>query len=159
MADKKISQLNAVTASDLDGTEVFAIVHSSETKKTTLSSLETHIVTHLTSTNITVVSGGSNIDLNDSAYDDAEMIKLSWSGGSDTIEITLPDATASKNSNRQIRLITDSTYTTNTHADLTPRATQNLDGSSSHYRINKAYEGITVWCDGTEWFIIQAKAS
>ncbi len=159
MADKKISQLNAVTASDLDGTEVFAIVHSSETKKTTLSSLETHIVTHLTSTNITVVSGGGDIDLNDSAYDDAEMIKLSWSGGSDTIEITLPDATASKNSNRQIRLITDSTYTTNTHADLTPRATQNLDGSSSHYRINKAYEGITVWCDGTEWFIIQAKAS
>ena len=156
---KKISQLNAVTASDLDGTEVFAIVHSSETKKTTLSSLETHIVTHLTSTNITVVSGGGDIDLNDSAYDDAEMIKLSWSGGSDTIEITLPDATASKNSNRQIRLITDSTYTTNTHADLTPRATQSLDGSSSHYRINKAYEGITVWCDGTEWFIIQAKAS
>lgn len=159
MADKKISQLTAVTASDLDGTEVFAIVHSSETKKSTLNNIQAHIVTHLIPTNITVVSGGGDIDLNDSAYDDAEMIKLSWSGGSDTIEITLPDATASKNSNRQIRLITDSTYTTNTHADLTPRATQTLDGSSSHYRINKAYEGITVWCDGTEWFIIQAKAS
>ena len=159
MADKKISQLTAVTASDLDGTEVFAIVHSSETKKSTLNNIQAHIVTHLIPTSITVVSGGDDIDLNDSAYDDAEMIKLSWSGGSDTIEITLPDATASKNSNRQIRLITDSSYTTNTHADLTPRSGQTLDGETTHYRINKAYEGITVWCDGTEWFIIQAKAS
>ena len=159
MADKKISQLTAVTASDLDGTEVFAIVHSSETKKSTLNNIQAHIVTHLIPINITVVSGGGDIDLNDSAYDDAEMIKLSWSGGSDTIEITLPDATASKNSNRLIRLITDSTYTTNTKADLTPRSGQTLDGESTHYRINKAYEGITVWCDGTEWFIIQKKAS
>lgn len=159
MADKKISELSLVAASDLDGSEVIAIVHSSETKKTTISNLENLIVTHLTATNITVVSGGGSIDLDDSAYDSAEMIKLSWSGGSDTIEITLPDATATKNLNRQIRLITDSTYTTSTHADLTPISGQTLDGSSSHYRINKAYEGITVWCDGTEWFIIQAKAS
>jgi len=159
MADKKISELNLVAASDLDGSEVIAIVHSSETKKTTLSNLETLIVTHLSATNITVVSGGGSIDLGDSAYDDAEMIKLSWSGGSDTIEITLPDATATNNLNRQIRIITDSSYTTNTHADLTPISGQTLDGEESHYRINKAYEGITVWCDGTEWFIIQAKAS
>jgi D-alanyl-D-alanine carboxypeptidase len=159
MADKKISELSLVAASDLDGTEVIAIVHSSETKKTTISNLENLIVTHLTATNLTVVSGGGSIDLDDSAYDNAEMIKLSWSGASDTIEITLPDATATKNLNRQIRLITDSSYTTNTHADLTPISGQTLDGSSSHYRINKAYEGITVWCDGTEWFIIQAKAS
>jgi len=159
MADKKISELNLVAASDLDGSEVIAIVHSSETKKTTISNLETLIVTHLSATNITVVSGGGSIDLGDSAYDDAEMIKLSWSGGSDTIEITLPDATATNNLNRQIRIITDSSYTTNTHADLTPISGQTLDGEESHYRINKAYEGITVWCDGTEWFIIQAKAS
>ena len=159
MADKKISELSLVAASDLDGSEVIAIVHSSETKKTTISNLENLIVTHLTATNITVVSGGGSIDLDDSAYDNAEMIKLSWSGGSDTIEITLPDATATKNLNRQIRLITDSTYTTSTHADLTPISGQTLDGEESHYRINKAYEGITVWCDGAEWFIIQAKAS
>jgi hypothetical protein len=159
MANKKISELSLVSASDLDGSEVIAIVHSSETKKTTISNLENLIVTHLVSTDITVISGGSDIDLNDSAYDNAEMIKLSWSGGSDTVEITLPDATATKNLNRQIRLITDSSYTTNTHADLTPRSGQTLDGETTHYRINKAYEGITVWCDGTEWFIIQAKAS
>ena len=159
MANKKISELSLVSASDLDGSEVIAIVHSSETKKSTLNNIQSHIVTHLIPTSITVVSGGGDIDLNDSAYDNAEMIKLSWSGGSDTIEITLPDATATKNLNRQIRLITDSSYTTNTHADLTPRSGQTLDGETTHYRINKAYEGITVWCDGTEWFIIQAKAS
>jgi D-alanyl-D-alanine carboxypeptidase len=159
MANKKISDLSLVAASDLDGSEVIAIVHSSETKKTTLSNLENLIVTHLTATNITVVSGGSDIDLGDSAYDNAEMIKLSWSGGGDNIEITLPDATEAKNLNRQIRLITDSTYTTSTRAELTPVSGQTLDGEESSYTINKAYEGITVWCDGTEWFIIQAKAS
>ena len=76
MADKKISELSLVAASDLDGSEVIAIVHSSETKKTTISNLENLIVTHLVSTDITVISGGGDIDLNDSTYDNAEMIKL-----------------------------------------------------------------------------------
>tara|TARA_B110000503_G_C7133139_1_gene407651 strand:- start:1055 stop:1162 length:108 start_codon:yes stop_codon:yes gene_type:complete len=29
---------------------------------------------------------------------------------------------------------------------------------SAAYVINKTYEGIQVWTDGTEWFIIQKKA-
>ena len=99
------------------------------------------------------------IDLGDSTYNNAEIIVLSWSGASDTIELTLPDATTSTNTNRAFRIITDSTYTTNTKADLTPIAGQTLDGSSDAYRINKAYEGIKVFSNGVEWFIIQKKAS
>lgn len=155
MADKKISQLD--TATDLQGTEQLPLVQSSATRKTTLTDVQHFIVNHLDPVTLTV-SSGQTVDLNASTYDEAELIVLSWSGGAGTMELTLPDATDSKNLNRVKRLISDSTFATNTHADLTPASGQNLDGSTSAYRINKAYEGITVWCNGTEWFIIQAKA-
>jgi len=157
MANKKISELT--TASTLTGSEEFALVQSSTTKKSTLTVLQHYIVNKLEPTNLTLVSGGADIDLGDSAYDNAEIIVLSWSGGSDTIELTLPDATTSNNTNRAFRIITDSTYTTNTKADLTPKSGQTLDGSSDAYRINKSYEGIKVFSNGVEWFIIQKKAS
>ena len=155
---KKISQLTAVTASSLDGSEPLAIVHSSETKKVSANELQHYIVNHLDPTSLTVSVAGGTIDLNDSTYDEAELIVLSWSGATGTVELTLPDATDSKNLNRAKRIISDSTFTTSTHADLTPRGGQTLDGSSSAYRINRAYEGIKIWCNGTEWFIIQSKA-
>ena len=155
MADKKISQLD--TATTLQGTEQLPLVQSSTTRKTTLTDVQHFIVNHLDPVTLTV-SSGQTVDLNASTYDEAELIVLSWSGGAGTMELTLPDATDSKNLNRVKRLISDSTFSTNTHADLTPASGQNLDGSTSAYRINKAYEGITVWCNGTEWFIIQAKA-
>lgn len=155
MADKKISQLD--TATDLQGTEQLPLVQSSATRKTTLTDVQHFIVNHLDPVTLTV-SSGQTVDLNASTYDEAELIVLSWSGGAGTMELTLPDATDSKNLNRVKRLISDSTFATNTNADLTPASGQNLDGSTSAYRINKAYEGITVWCNGTEWFIIQAKA-
>ena len=74
------------------------------------------------------------------------------------MELTLPDATDSNNLNRVIRIISNSTFATNTHTDLTPASGQTLDGSSSAFRINKGYEGIKVWSNGIEWFVIQAKA-
>jgi len=155
---KKISQLTAVTASSLDGSEPLAIVHSSETKKVSTNELQHFIVNHIDPTALTVSVAGGTIDLNDLTYDEAEVIVLSWSGATGTVELTLPDATDSKNLNRAKRIISDSTFSSSTHADLTPRAGQTLDGSSSAYRINRAYEGIKIWCNGTEWFIIQAKA-
>jgi len=158
MSDKKISALNNVTAANITGAEELPIVQSSETKKTSLTNVQSFIVNHLDPTAVTVSVAGGTIDLNDSAYDEAELIVLSWSGANGTVELTLPDATASKNLNRTKRIISDSTFSTSTHADLTPRGGQNLDGSSSAFRINKAYEGLKIWCNGTEWFIIQAKA-
>ena len=155
---KKISQLTAITASDISGSEPIALVHSSETKKATLTEVQAFIVNHLDPVSLTLSVAGGTIDLNDSTYDEAEMIKLSWSGANGTVELTLPDATATKNLNRTKRIISDSTFATATHADLTPRAGQNLDGSSSAFRINRAYEGIKIWCNGTEWFIIQSKS-
>ena len=158
MSDKKISALTNVTAANLTGAEELPIVQTGETKKANLTNVQSFIVNHLDPTAVTVSVAGGTIDLNDTAYDEAELIVLTWSGGNGTVELTLPDATAAKNLNRSKRIISDSSFNTATHADLTPRAGQTLDGSSSAFRINKAYEGIKIWCNGTEWFIIQAKA-
>ena len=158
MSDKKISDLTNVTAANITGAEEIAIVQSSETKKSNLTNVQSFIVNHLDPTALTVSVAGGTIDLNDTVYDEAELIVLTWSGCNGTVELTLPDATAAKNLNRSKRLTSDSSFSTATHADLTPRAGQTLDGSSSAFRINKAYEGIKIWCNGTEWFIIQAKA-
>ena len=158
MSDKKISDLTNVAAANITGAEEIAIVQSSETKKSNLTNVQSFIVNHLDPTALTVSVADGTIDLNDTAYDEAELIVLTWSGGNGTVELTLPDATEAKNLNRTKRIISDSSFSTATHADLTPRAGQTLDGSSSAFRINKAYEGIKIWCNGTEWFIIQAKA-
>jgi hypothetical protein len=148
---KKISQLNAAT--ELQGTETFAVVQSSETKKGTIS----QVINYIHATNITV-SSGDTVDLDDAAYDDTRLIKLTWSGGSGNMTMTLPDATTSKNTNRLIRFVTNGGFNTNTRVNLTPVAGQELDGSSSSYELNVAYEGLMLWSSGTEWIIIQKKA-
>lgn len=160
MADKKISELNEATSVDV--TNKLAIVQSGETKfvqvNTLLSAAGTTIRNYLTPTSVTMSVAGGTVDLNDSAYATSEIIKLSWSGATGTVELTLPDATSSANTYRVLRIISNGVFTNSTHVDITPRAGQNLDGSSSYFRINRSYEGVTVWSDGTEWYVIQSKS-
>lgn len=145
--DKKISQLG--DASALQGDETFPIVQSSTTKKATLHQVKNYIVAqHLTAQ--------ADVDVDLGSYTTVRMFKFSWTGGNGTAIYTLPDATT--NTNRLIRFIADSSFTSSKHVDLTPIDGQNLDGSSSAYRINKDYEGIAILSDGVEWFIIQKKA-
>ncbi len=148
---KKISQLNAAT--ELQGPETFAVVQSSETKKGTIS----QVINYIHATNITV-SAGDTVDLDDAAYDDTRLIKLTWTGGSGSMTMTLPDCTTSKNTNRLLRFVTNGGFSTNTRVNLTPLAGQELDGSSGSYELNVAYEGLMLWSSGTEWIIIQRKA-
>ena len=148
MADKKISELTAASA--LTGSEEIPLVQSSSTKKVSVKNLNKLITVSKTA------SAGETVDLGSSTYENAQMIKLSWTGDNGTAVYTLPDATT--NSNRKIRFISDSTISASKHIELTPKSGQNLDGSSDDYDINKAYEGIAVWSDGTEWFVIQKKA-
>lgn len=157
MADKKISQLTAVTAANIVGTEEIALVQSTETKKTTLGNVQQFVVNHLEPTTLSVVAGGT-YDLGDPAYDEAEIIVLSWVGANGTATITLPDVTLAKNLNGAKRLITDSSFNNATHANLTPFGSQTLDGANDAFDLNREYEGIKVWGNGTEWFIIQQKA-
>ena len=155
MADKKISDLTATTT--LSNTDVFPLVQGGTTKKITFSSLKIQTANYITPTSITA-QAGANVDLGNTTYDNAELIKLSWTGGNGTAVYTLPDATSTNNTNRIIKFISNTTFTTNTHVEITPKSGQTLDGSSNDYDINKEYEGIQVWSDGSEWFIIQKKA-
>jgi len=149
MANAKISALP--TATELQGNEIIPLVQGGLTKQTTASKFKNYFV----STDITA-QAGVDVDLNAAIYDDTFMFKLSWTGGNGTAVYTLPNAVA--HANRKIRFISDSTFNSQDHVDVTPAAGQTLDGSSGHYRINKDYEGITVWSDGVEWFILQKKA-
>lgn len=146
MADRKISQLS--TATSLTGAEIFPLVQSSTTKQASINDVKNFLI----ATNLTA-EASVNVDL--STYTNAYIFHLSWSGNNGTATYTLPSASSS--TNRVVRFITDSTFNTNTRVDLTPASGDTLDGAASAYEINKSYEGIAIWSDGTEWFIIQKK--
>ena len=149
MANAKISALPIAT--ELQGSELIATVQNGDTKQTTVAKIKNYFVaTHITA------EADVDVDLNQSIYDDTFMFKVSWSGSNGLARYTLPDAVT--HANRLIRFISDSTFASADHFDITPAAGQTLDGSSNAYRINKPYEGIAIWSDGVEWFVIQKKA-
>ena len=149
MADKKITQLDNTTA--LDGTENLVFVQSNETKKGTVNDITNYLLpTHIT------VSADQTVNLSDSQYANIKLVKLTWSGASGNMTLNLPSASSS--TNRAIRFISNGGFDTNTRVYLTPTGGDTLDGSTNYYEINKEYEGIYVWSDGNEWFIIQKKA-
>ena len=149
MANSKISELPIVT--ELQGGELFAIVQNGTTKQTTLNQIENYLIP----TNLTVAPNVT-VNLSDAAYQNSILIKLSWIGENGSQVLNLPSAASS--TNRIIRIISNGGYATATRTELTPISGDTLDGSSSAYVINKAYEGIQVWSDGLQWFIIQKKA-
>jgi len=168
MPNLPISGLPA--SSTLQGDELFADVQGGITKYTTLDDVKNYVTSsiddytqnntfnsYLVPVDITV-QDGIDLYLTGSAYANTAMIHIDWTGSNGTMDLYLPDATAAVNVNRSIRFISDNTFETNTRAELTPLSGQTLDGSAGSYTINKAYEGIMVWSDGTEWYRIQTKA-
>ena len=149
MANLKISQLPVSTA--LQGDEAIVVVQSNTTKQSTVQ----HIVNYIVPTSVTV-SSGQTVNLSDSTYATSELIRLTWTGGNGTMTLNLPSAAS--NVNRVMRFISNGGFATATRVELTPISGDELDGSTAAYVINKAFEGIQVWSDGTEWFIIQKKA-
>jgi hypothetical protein len=149
MANLKISELPQATA--IQGNEEMAVIQGGATKRTTVNNTKNYIVpTSLT------VSAGQTINLADVGYQSVDMIRLTWSGANGSMVLNLPDAT--QNVNRVLRFISNGGFETATRVELTPVLSQTLDGSTNSYTINKVYEGIQVWSDGIEWFIIQKKA-
>ena len=148
MANKKISDLPI--ASELQGGELFAIVQDGTTKSTTLNKIDNYLIP----TNLTV-STGVTVNLSDEIYKDIILLRLTWSGENGTQILNLPSAL--DNTNRIIRIISNGGYQVATRTELTPIGGDTLDGSTAAYVINKPYEGIQVWSDGVQWFIIQKK--
>ena len=146
---KKISQLNAITT--IQETDLIAVVQNGSTQKATISQIENYLVP----VNITA-SAGQTINLSDSTYVYSMLIRLSWSGVNGTMTLNLPSASA--NTNRVMRFLSNGGFANATRVELTPINSETLDGTTSAYVINKEFEGIQVWSDGVEWFIIQKKA-
>ena len=113
---------------------------------------------YIPSTGISVQADEA-VDLSDSEYEDVFMILLTWTGAAGTMALNLPTA-GGANANRTIRIISDSTFNAsgNHKTNVTPTGGENLDGSTDAFLINRGYEGLKIWSNGTEWFIIQQKA-
>jgi len=80
-------------------------------------------------------------------------------GNTGSYDIVIPDATSPANKYRQIRFISDNT--TNSNQTAIRLISPSIDGSNysnTGYGINEPYEGVTLWSDGTQWIVIQAKS-
>lgn len=108
----------------------------------------------------TVVSGSANqeIALTGSIYENTSMIQLHYDGANGTCILWLPDASTPTNKDRSIRFISNGSVSANDKFAITGSNNQTIDGSISPYFIDRSYEGIMLWSDGTEWFRIQSKA-
>ena len=148
MANLKISELPQSTI--LTGSEEFAVVQSGVTKKATISDIKQEYGTSIT------LQNNDTINLGEAGFSGYDLYQFKWIGGSgnQNATVTLPDVS---DSNRIIRIVTNGSFTSNTHARLTSKSGQTIDGVSE-YVINKAYEAVSIWSDGTEWTVIQAKA-
>jgi hypothetical protein len=100
---------------------------------------------------ITGTAGGSQTytDVSNFVY-----LKYDQTTGNGTHTITLPAVASS--TNRAIRFFTNSSVDANHRVDLVGNASETIDGGSN-FLFNRNYEGVMLWCDGTEWIIIQAK--
>lgn len=148
MANLKISELPIATP--LQGAEKTVVVQDGITKQSTIENIVNYIVPVTL-----VVSSGQTVNLQDAAYALAELIRMTWNGANGTMTLNLP--TASLNTNRVMRFISNGGFAAATRVELTPTGSETLDGLNASYVINKQYEGIQVWSDGIEWFIIQKK--
>jgi len=89
---------------------------------------------------------------------DYNLINLSWDGlGNGTYTLNIPDAASMLH--RNIRIVTDGTLDNGAQdkINITPIPGETIDGTTS-FEISKRYEGVSIWSDGVEWRIIQAKA-
>lgn len=71
-----------------------------------------------------------------------------------TWTVTLPDPSVQKY--RTIRIVCDDSVDANHKVALDP-GTFTIDGSTTDYEIDRNFEGITLFSDGANWIIIQAK--
>jgi len=86
------------------------------------------------------------------------LIDISWDGlGNGTYVLNLP--LASSLPYRNIRIITDGSLDNgaNDKIRITAAPGETIDGNA-FVEISKRYEGVSLWSDGSDWIIIQAKA-
>jgi hypothetical protein len=101
---------------------------------------------------VTASAGGS------STYSaNNNIVEISWTGGNGTYVLNIPSATAIPY--RNIRFVTNSTFPNGASdkVQITAQSGETIDGAA-FFEISKVYEGVSIWSNGTEWIVIQAKA-
>ena len=102
---------------------------------------------------ITASAGGS------STYSaNNNIVEIGWTGGNGTYILNIPSATGN-NQYRNIRFVTNSTFPNGASdkVQITAQSGETIDGAA-FFEISKQYEGVSLWSNGTEWIVIQAKA-
>jgi hypothetical protein len=80
-----------------------------------------------------------------------------YTGGNGTAIVYLPTVTG--NEGRVLRFIADSTIAANKVVAITPNASDSgvtIDGAST-YNLNRDYDGVSILCHASNWYIIQKK--
>jgi hypothetical protein len=101
---------------------------------------------------VTASAGGS------STYSaNNNIVEIGWTGGNGTYVLNIPSATAIPY--RNIRFVTNSTFPNGASdkVQITAQSGETIDGAA-FFEISKVYEGVSLWSNGTEWIVIQAKA-
>jgi|11_taG_2_1085331.scaffolds.fasta_scaffold17405_2 hypothetical protein len=85
------------------------------------------------------------------------IVEIGWTGGNGTYILNIPSATDIPY--RNIRFVTNSTFPNGASdkVQITARVGETIDGAA-FFEISKVYEGVSIWSNGTEWIVIQAKA-
>ena len=83
------------------------------------------------------------------------LIFNTWAGPNGSSSINLPTTTG--NDGRILRFKSDSTISANTYVRLRPNnVSETIDGAT-HYDFNRSYDGMSLLCHNSNWFIIQKK--
>jgi len=101
---------------------------------------------------VTASAGGS------STYSaNNNIVEIGWTGGNGTYVLNIPSASAIPY--RNIRFVTNSTFPNGASdkVQITAQSGETIDGAA-FFEISKQYEGVSLWSNGTEWIVIQAKA-
>ena len=101
---------------------------------------------------ITASAGGS------STYSaNNNIVEIGWTGGNGTYVLNIPSAATIPY--RNIRFVTNSTFPNGASdkVQITAQVGETIDGAA-FFEISKVYEGVSLWSNGTEWIVIQAKA-
>jgi len=109
-------------------------------------------ITKLIPFQVTASAGGSD------DYDRPNnIVEIGWTGGNGTYVLNMPSATDIPY--RNIRFVTNSTFPNGASdkVQITAQSGETIDGAA-FFEISKQYEGVSLWSNGTEWIVIQAKA-
>ena len=127
------------------------------TKVVTLEDLKTFISTEglVTIKPYNLLAGAGGSSTMPSNYN---LIDISWDGlGNGTYVLNVPPSSSLPY--RNIRIITDGSLDLGAQDKilLTAAPGDTIDGGTD-FELSKRYEGVSIWSDGTEWIVIQAKA-